>query len=296
MSRIELDQPDNILEALVKPTGDPKMFTITLSGFKKLFKKIQTKAPGTKVDIVLNGEWTLVQFSELCNHSIKVLPDSYVKPIQRFLGIKTYLEERDFELATSVAEFYGQRKYLTVWRFIKEEILSDGFTGFIIFITAGLLLTFLSNTTGLESIEAASDVLIGISAIFFSIFILFTASQNIQIVATPDLFKSGLTHRFVRVDRMIAWISILALVIAVLCRVSFETLSNYSVSIGSQTVNLKILIPWLLASAVSLLGNSLIIVVRYYFRRIELLVETDLTKKILSEAFDVRNKKQDHRD
>ena len=121
---------------------------------------------------------------------------------------------------------------------------------------------------------------------------LFTASQNLSSIVTPDLFKQGLTHRFIQVDKMVSWISIAALGLAGLNRVVVETISmiNIETNIGRLFVlNSQRIIPWTTSLAVSLITISFLIVVRYYYKRVQNLLETDLSKKLLDETFERQN-------
>ena len=293
MKTSQHDTIQNVVNALLKPIGEPKNFILPLAEFKTVFKEVQKHRSGTKIDVILNGDWAIVQFSELCNHRIRVLPDNSFHPVLKLLGVHQYIEEEDFEIAAAVANIYGQRKYLTLGRFVLEEFLTEGLPGLTVFLISGILFAWLINlSSSFDVIKSANDLLIGVSTIFFSIFMLFTASQNLSSIVTPDLFKQGLTHRFIQVDKMVSWISIAALGLAGLNRVVVETISmiNIETNIGRLFVlNSQRIIPWTTSLAVSLITISFLIVVRYYYKRVQNLLETDLSKKLLDETFERQN-------
>jgi hypothetical protein len=284
---IVTDDINVVLDALLNPSGEPKIFKLSLSAFKDLYQRLQGQKQGTVVDILLNGKWAFIQFSQLCNHRIRILPDNKFRTIPRFLGIRQYLEEKDFEIASINARFFGQRRYLTIGRFFLEEIETDGWLGLTIFILTGLLLSWLTNSSGkVDAIKTANDLLIGISSIFFSIFMLFTVSQNLPSIANLYLFKSGLTHRFIGIDRLISWISVLALGIALGNRVVVESEWVFNIQLVASRPGLigrNEILPWSTAIAMSLIFSSLFIVVRYYLKRVEYLLERELSKQLLDE-------------
>ena len=100
------DQVDQVLQAILVPSGDPKIFTLSLSRFKDLYQQVHGQRSETKIDVVLNGTWALVQFSELCNHRIRVLPDNLFRRGYKLIGRRLYLEKHDFEIAFSSATFF----------------------------------------------------------------------------------------------------------------------------------------------------------------------------------------------
>jgi hypothetical protein len=283
------DSPEKVKDALLKPQGDPQMFTMSLSGFKTVFRELQKQPNPLTVDVVLNGDWALVQFTELCNHRIRVLPDSRLRWLPRVLGFHLYLEEKDFEIVATSANFYGQREYLTLWRFIREELSVNGIKSLVIFaVSAAFLILLTQASTSTEILKSANEVLLGIAAIFFSIFMLFTASQKQPSVADLALFKKGLTHRFLQVDKFVAWFAIIALAIAAIGRVLTESPAGQVLTLPNLTITLRDTIPWITSAGITLMSVSLLTVVHYYFERVRYLHETELSKKLLDEVFENR--------
>lgn len=278
MASPKLDNPNEVSRSILNPTGDiPQNFILTLSQFKTVYQAIYKNHGNTRVDIVLNGDWALIQFSELCNHRIRVLPDNLFHRFRKALNIRLYLEKDDFEIAYSSAKFYGQEKYINTRRFLKEEIQVNGFRSLVILFFSGLLLSLINSQ---ESVKAANELLIGVASIFFSIFLLFTVSQNLPELKV-SLFKSGLTHRFVQIDAKVTYQVIVVIGVAFINLVLAEN-ANIT-QIGLQ------IITWSTAFGIALIGTSFFTVVQYYFSRAKALYETEMSKKVLDAAFEEAN-------
>lgn len=291
MDKPKIDQVDRVSQAILKPSGNPQIFTLTLAQFKELYQEIYRQRGNTRLDVVLNGEWALVQFSELCNHRVRILPDNLLRPPLKFLNLHLYLEKDDFEMIFSSATFFGQERYLTLWRFLKEEFQVNGMKALIIFGLSGLFFSLVARSSP-NVVASINEVLITISAIFFSIFMLFTISQNLPLMDL-SLFKRGLPHRFVQIDKKIANSTIFAVGISALNRALAENpvVVVPSTRFWSQfTVDFTVMLNWSTALAISIIAISLLIVVQYYFKRIQFLYETDLSKKLLDESFSNINK------
>ncbi len=290
MDSPNVNQTSDVLDALLQPSGKPENFILTLAQFKELYQDIHRQRGETKVDIVLNGEWALVQFGELCNHRIRVLPNGLYRRITKALNWHLYLEKNDFEIAFSSAEFYGQLEYLNWWRFTKEEARVNGVKGVVIFLLSGFFLS-VAVKTSTNVISSVNDILIGVSAIFFSIFVLFTISLNLPLVDMYS-FRQGLTHRFVQVDKKVAYLAVFALTVASFNRVFADTqvLQIPQTSLWTQnTVDMQRFLSWSTAFGISIMAISLLTVIQYYFRRVQNLYEKDFSKRILDEAFTDRN-------
>jgi len=287
----KLDSVEIVSEALINPVGSPMMFTLSLEQFKVLYQNVYTAKGESKVDIVLNGQWALIQFAELCSHRIRVVPDRRSK--RNFLNQAAFLEKDDFEIAYSSATFYGMDRYINTRRFLAEEIETNWFTITIFIVLSVLVMYFLvrNNVNQKDTFSSANELLIGISSIFFSIFLLYTASQNLSIV-NEDMFVRGLMHRFIQVDRQIMNLALIAVSISGV---------NLLIAGAFDPQKLILLLPWtqfsLLLSHILIISTALAMtimgivfhsVVEYYFRRIQYQYETDLSKRILDRTFQER--------
>jgi len=273
MDSPKLDNPKKVSQSILEPTGMPQNFILTLSQFKTIYQVINKKRGNTRIDIVLNGDWALIQFSELCNHRIRVLPDNLYRRIPKFFNFHLYLDKEDFEITYSAAKFYGQEKYLNFGRFLKEEVQVNGFRILFLLVLSGIMLTAINS---IESVKTANELLIGVASIFFSIFLLFTVSQNLLVLKLP-LFKAGLTHRFIQIDSKITYL--------VICVIGLAFVNIVFVEMPNITQELLIVLFWSTAFGIALMGASFFTVVQYYFKRARILYETDLSKRILDDAF-----------
>lgn len=280
MNRLIFDETQVVAESILKPIGEPKNFILTISQFKLLYQQLSEIYGNTRVDIVLNGKWALVQFSEICNHRIRIFPDNHKRPLLNFFNIRLFLEKDDFEIVYQNVRFYGQEEFLTTGRFLIEEIQVNGLRTSAIIIFSIVFLHYFSSD---KSIQAANELLIVIGSIFFSIFILFTVNQNLPLIKLP-MFKKGLTHRFMSVDAKITHLVIFVIGLSffnlILSNITSLTQEMYCVLVISTSFS------------IGLMGISLLTVVQYYFSRIKMIYETDMSKKILTEAFEESNKEQ----
>ena len=246
------------------------------SQFKTVYTDIQKRTGGTPTHILLNGNWAMVQFSSLCNHRIRILPDRFLK----WVKIKRALDDKDFDFALLHAEYFGERKHLTFLKFLGEE-LSTNWLSLIFTFIFGLIgfYALVNSPTGKDAIEKISETLLTATMLFLSVFILFTVSQNSEIIKDQYLFRKGLTHRFFRVD---GFLTVLAVFSMLLC-ISVIMLLNVSsdIKLLGFTVNLlnvQHVIPLLSAMALTLLVDCFLSLLNYYFQRIRNVIETDLSK------------------
>ena len=284
---------DQLIAAL--KAQEPQKIEISLDRFKELYRSLHRAGEVSRVDIVLNGDWAMAQFAQLSNQRIIVRPNNYYNEWHRRFHIHVHLEEKDFEFADAAASFYGELRYLTLFRFIVEEMKADGLPLLAILILTGLFLRLVAkDSSSIGILKSTNDVLIAVSTLFFSLYILMTVTQNLPRTDSPEalsLFKRGLMHRFMHVDTFVAWFALLALLIAVASRITTESgaLLVQTFSVGLISVELWQIVLWMTSVALTLIAGSLIIVVRYYFARIKDLQETELTKRLLDITFEHQN-------
>jgi hypothetical protein len=104
------DKTADVIAAFVTIGKEGKIFTLSLSDFKSVYFQMRAHNPDIKIDIVLNGNWALAQFSEICNHRIRILPDNHFIPIKKALGYRLHIDEKDFEFASPFINFFGQKE------------------------------------------------------------------------------------------------------------------------------------------------------------------------------------------
>ncbi len=299
---MDMSDPRDLVQAILSPSGPPQVFTLNLSQFREVFEEIQQTAQGTPIDVVLNGDWAMVQFSRLCNHRIRVLQDLPSNPILRlFVRLfcrRKVLTEKDFEFASLYAEFYGARTYLSFRSFLAEELSTNWLPLFLTLLVSWIAFQSLASsgtTSGKEALEKVNELLLTAATLYLSIFILFTVSQNVGLIEDPYLFRKGLTHRFFRVDKSVAALAIAVVCVSILDIVLLNAPHSVSLSFFGRSLtiqNVSVAAPILSAVGVTTLADCFLALVQYYFRRVRYVLERKLTKGLLDELWDKRNTQQ----
>lgn len=290
-----MSEPEEIVHAILSPSGSPEMFTISLSQFREVYRSVQQELgerqlPPTLLDIVLNGDWAVVQFSQLCNHRIRVLQDSSTGPLSRFLD-KRILTEEDFDFASLHSEFHGARTYLSFRSFLKEEAATNWIPLALILLFSWAMFHFSFVTAGEDILEKVNELLLTATTLYLSIFLLFTVSQNIDLIKDPYYFRRGLTHRFLRVDQLLASLAVAALGVSILNIVLLNVSSPISIPLPGRIVvitNVSVLAPFLTAVGLIILIDCFLALIQYYFRRVRYILERELTKELLDQLANER--------
>lgn len=288
----------DVIQAILSPSGSPQVFTLNLSQFREVYQAIQRNAQGTPVDIVLNGDWAMVQFSRLCNHRIRVLQDPPSSLLSRFVP-KTVLEEKDFEFASLHSQFYGAKTYLSLRSFLAEEISTNWLPLSLTMLISWIVFQFLLGTAGKDVLEKVNELLLTATTLYLSIFLLFTVSQNVDLVKDPYLFRQGLTQRFFRVDQLLAFLAVAVLCVSILSVILLNVSSPVSLPLFGRTFTIpdaSIIAPFLSAAGMMMLVDCFLALTQYYFRRMRYILEKKLTKELLDELMEERNRPSDNQD
>jgi hypothetical protein len=150
-----------------------------------------------------------------------------------------------------------------------------------IFLVTGFAIR---STTQIEVIKTANDVIIQVSAIFFSVFMIFVAAQGLPSRLQQAAFAQGLTHRFFAIDRYVSIFSLLALSLAGATRILVEFPSPLSFKVldgASISLNIMAVSPWTTALAISLMAFSLTTFIGYYLVRTRYSFESEMSKDLL---------------
>lgn len=291
--RVSTNTPKEVIQAILSPSGSPVIFSLSLSQFREVYQAVQRNKENTPVDVVLNGDWAMAQFSRLCNHRIRVIQDPPSGFFSRFVN-KTTLTEKDFDFAI-YSEFYGATTHLSLRSFLKEEISTNGIPLLFTMLASWIVFQFFLGTTGKEILEKVNELLITATTLYLSIFLLFTVSQNMDSIKDPFLFRVGLTHRFFRVDQLLASLVVVVFCVSVLNVVLLNLSPPVSVSIVGRKFELPdvtIAAPFLSAVGLTVLVDCFLALIQYYFRRVRYVLEKDLTKALLDEIMEQRNNQQ----
>ena len=86
------------------------------------------------------------------------------------------------------------------------------------------LVAFIALTSvpsGKDALQRISEALLTASTLYLSVFILFTVSQNAEVLKDTFLFRQGLTYRFFQVDRILASLAVY-LILAIILNIILE--------------------------------------------------------------------------
>lgn len=290
---MDLDHSSNVVDNILNPTGSPRIFTVSLSTFKEIFYRIHDLKEDLKLDIVLNGNWAMAQFSNLSKHRIRIFRYKFEnKPLGNLLQPKPRgrITAKDFEYASLVASFHGSQAALTFPQFLWEELTSNFGYLLLTFLLAFFTLSFTSTLpedTYINLIKSLNELLISVATLYLSIFILFTVSQNASIIEDEMIFRQGLTHRFFKIDRFLAILVIVAIILCLATYVINELEPSINMQILGRTIHISKISTITTIStslSVTILVNCFLSVVRYYFKRTRHIFERDLTKAVLDKA------------
>ena len=289
---IQFDEPSTVLKEILSADRQKAGFTLSVQCFREVFLGIQQEYPGTPVDIVLNGDWAMAQFSRISNQRIRILPvfTTRLRHIE-----PQVLSEDDFDFAALYATFYGARKPLSFLAFLREELSANPFKLLIVFLATFFIFFLISSNGNITKLIPINELIITSITLFLSIFLLFTVSQNLEKSQNLMFFSTGLTHRFFSVDRYVAIIAILALLLGFFNVVLAEILPNHNWALFKYTIQtpdsleLTIIASLSTALATTLLVDSFLALTNYYFYRVRYLVEQELTRQLLDSTMKQRN-------
>ena len=207
-----------------------------------------------------------------------------------FVVGKHRLRKDDFEIAVD-ADFEGNVRPVTIRNFIWTEVRTNGLVLLGLALVVGWLL--LADSKG-EATTSINQMLVEANAIFISIFILFTASQNRDLVTTRRLVRDGSAYQYLQNDKYMAWTSIVSLLLAIgstAVNTRFSTATtNIQVDFLQLMVSLSILPALMTTLALLLLVDCFLAVTHYYLKIMVAVVES----KILADWIGVRKPKQEH--
>jgi hypothetical protein len=254
--------------------GEQRGFRILdLEEFKKLYRILaqtaqkQSQIPLGETKILLLSRSALVKFSSCPNFIVQI---SGKHPVTK----------KDFDIVLTPI-FEGNINPITWKAFIWTEFLHNWW---IIILSLGLLFGFSLNTHQIEGLSSINQSLIDANALFVGVFVLFTISQNRDLLAKKELLQDGTTHQLMQNDYYLTSFAITSLILALF--------SN--VIVNSSIVQMKILIPFMnkalspyyLAISLTCLSFALLLdcfvsVTKYYLRVQRTAIEGQMYKDLM---------------
>jgi len=233
---------------------------LELNQFKDLYRAIesvsrQEKRSLDKTTVVLLSEGALVRLSVAPNYIIRVNKRD------------GNLRKKDFDFLLA-PRFEGNVTPIPLRAFVWTEIRRNWY----ILIPLGVMLVLLLlGDTKFETLNSVNQMLVDANAIFISIFVLFTVSQNTEILRSKHMLQSGETFRLMQNDRYITGMAILSLVMAIISTASSSSSLPNSVfmtrRIFSSVSSLTVFLPVVLTTIASiLLVDCLLSISTYYLK------------------------------
>lgn len=263
---------NQIAEAIV--SGEEGAILLNLDEFEALYKTVERIARDSeysleKTQILLLTENSIVRFSTAPRFIIQ-------------LRTKRALQEEDFKFVIS-PEFEGNIRPIPLRAFIWTETRQNGLLLLVAFVLLVFLLSFDTEHSALQSIN---QMLVEANALFIGIFILFTISQNRELLTRTELVRKGHTHRMMQTDRWITWLAITSLILAFLSTaISGVIIGN--AQLPKSIVNLKgkalSLSRGITALSFILLVDGLLAVTRYYLRLMRTAIEGEMYRRLMTQ-------------
>lgn len=190
--------------------------------------------------------------------------------------------KKDFEFILD-PKYSGNISPIPARAFIWTEFKQNWWIIIPVFL---LLFITLSFDEDLSSLQTINQMLVEANALFIGIFILFTISQNRDLLMSKELIKQGFTHRLIQNDRYIANMSIMSLILAFFSESLIGIASKGSVQVPGVNLhlNVRFLSIFLTIVAFILLFNCFLAVSRYYLRVLRVAVEGKMYQEVLGES------------
>lgn len=260
------------LLVLDNPRGTKRL---NFSQFRELYRAMEQVARDESVtieqtEILLLTETTLVRFSTAPHFILRV-------------SAKRPLRKADFDIVLS-PHFKGNVDPIPIRAFVWTEIRLSWWILFPVFF---FFWYFLGRSSDYSGLQAINQMLVEANALFVGIFVLFTISQNRELLATPQHVKQGTTHQLMQNDRYIAWLSIISLVLAFVSAALAGTAVTGDpllIPIFDREVQAGEIARFLTAFSLVLLVDALLAVTRYYLRLMRTAVEGEMFRHIMGKA------------
>lgn len=245
---------------------------LSLAEFKLLYQRLDSlNDEKSETAILLLTERALVKFSTAPNAMVLVQGNN--------------LSPRDFEIVLR-GRFSGNVKPITLRSFVWTELRNNG----LLLVPFGIILwALLCRNPEYAAVVTLNQMIVDAIAVFVSIFVLFTISQNREPHSTKHFIQIGYTHRLIQNDNFITYTAILSLVLAILSVAMLgDVASNPGIQFGIPYLNWVVAIrewaPWLTLLALILLLDCFLSITRYYLRMARAEMEARMYQQIMGHS------------
>lgn len=246
--------------------------SVDLQKFSALYRQIENAAHEhdkrvEETHILLLSESALIRFSTAPKFILRVSPGCQLKEV-------------DFSMVLR-PKFEGNINPVPLRGFLWTEIKINWYILIPVFV---IFLFLLGRDTDFSALQTINQMLVEANALFIGIFVLFTISQNRELLASPELVKEGITHRLMQNDAYIARLSILSLILAFLSAAlggAALRSATLTIPITGWIVNTGNWARWLTSISLVLLIDCLLAVSRYYLRVMRTALEARMYKDLM---------------
>ncbi len=277
------NDPEDVANEILSSDRSRPGFDLTVSEFRDVYELVHQRLPGTPVHIVLNGDWAMAQFSRISNQRIRIIREPRKGRFGRFFKRKL-LSEADFDFALLYANLYGAHQPLNFTSFLKEELSGNTFKLIATLFSSLAIFLLIARYGTRDDLSQINQILLTVSTLYLSIFLLFTVSQSIESINNQYFFQAGLTHRFFMVDRFVASLALITLVMCILNLVLLIVPANIDIHLSRFSFQVPDFVRFaaiLTAIAITLLVDSFLALIQYYFSRVQYIMEQELTGELL---------------
>lgn len=266
---------DALARDIIEGTAHGSLGPVSLSQFEEPYRKIERARGANHLNthILLLSEHTLVRFS--------TAPSAIL-----IVGDGGRLQEGDFKVVIN-PRFEGNINPVTPLSFIKAEARQNGLVLVVLYL---ILLVLLHLDNEYSTIQIVNQMLVEANALFIGVFVLFTVTQNRELLVSRELIRRGLTHQLMQNDQYIVQIAIVSLLAALL--------SAASVS-GTADSPALLRLPYLgwefqprsgsrilTTTSLALLTNCFLSVSRYYLQVFRIALEGRMYQELMGRGTD----------
>jgi hypothetical protein len=243
---------------------------LTLTQFEELYRQIEiaTDELGiSKVEthIVMLTRRALIRFSTARDYIVRVKAERK-------------LTKQDFRVVIR-PRFEGNVDPITPRSFLCTEIRQNGP---VLLVVSMLFLTILWLGGEISTVQAMNQMLVEANALFIGVFILFTVTQNKDLLMVRELTRRGFAHQMMQNDKYVAWTAILSLLTAFLSTGVAGAASHAVVNpLTGREVGFKSCAYVLTTVSIVLLADCLLSVTRYYMRLMQKALEGKMYRDLM---------------
>jgi hypothetical protein len=252
---------------------------IKISDFRVLYRFLEQYSQNQNQKL---GETYILLLTEEALVRFEINP----KAILRVNDNHRSLEEKDFQIVIS-PKFEGNIKPIPLRAFIWTEIVQNWW---IIVPTSIIFFFLFSKGRVNSSLPSINQMLVEANALFIGIFVLFTITQNRELLASRELIKNGTTHQLMQNDRFITWLAISSLLTAFLSSALVGAVSENSSQIRIipelLVIDADLWSRVITTISLVLLTDCILAVTRYYLRVMRTALEGRMYLDIMGSKID----------